>query len=237
VARTKMTRHELKEQDEITTSLEKFVEFSVARKNELIIAGAALVVVVAGLFGWSYYRTNRNNNAQMQLAQVFRAYDDTSKPDKQRFETTIAEAQKTVDAYGSLPAGAIAQYYIGLSQEGLGDSAKAMQSLQAAIDRGDTTIKGTAQFALAGLHKKHGEGPKAIEVYKQLYDSGNYSKAAVAYELALLYESTEQPNQARDYYQKIVTDFPDSPFRQMADEALRRMGVTVVPPPPAQKPS
>jgi len=231
-----MTRHELKEQDEITTSLEKFVEFSVARKNELIIAGVALVVVVAAVFGWSYYRTNRNNNAQLQLAQVFRAYDDTSKPDKQRFETTIAEAQKTVDAYGSLPAGAIAQYYIGLSQEGLGDSAKATQSLQAAIDRGDSTIKGTAQFALAGLHKKLGEGPKAIEVYKQLYDSGNYSKAAVAYELALLYESTEQPNQARDYYQKIVTDFPDSPFRQMADDALRRMGVTVVPPPP-QKPS
>jgi predicted negative regulator of RcsB-dependent stress response len=231
-----MTRHELKEQDEITTSLEKFVEFSVARKNELIIAGVALVVVVAAVFGWSYYRTNRNNNAQLQLAQVFRAYDDTTKPDKQRFEATIAEAQKTVDAYGSLPAGAIAQYYIGLSQEGLGDSAKAMQSLQTAIDRGDDTIKGTAQFALADIHKKHNEAPKAIEIYKQLYDSGNYSKAAVAYELAVLYESTEQPNQARDYYQKIVTDFPDSPFRQMADDALRRMGVTVVPPPP-QKPS
>ena len=158
-----MTRHQLKEQDEITTSLEKFVEFAVARKNELIIAGVALVVIVVALFGWSYYRTNRNNSAQMQLAQVFRAYDDTSKPDKQRFETTIAEAQKTVDAYGSLPAGAIAQYYIGLSQEGLGDSAKAMQSLQTAIDRGDSTIKGTAQFALAGIHEKHGEGPKAIE--------------------------------------------------------------------------
>jgi len=231
-----MTRHQLKEQDEITTSLEKFVEFAVARKNELIIAGVALVVIVVALFGWSYYRTNRNNNAQMQLAQVFRAYDDTSKPDKQRFETTITEAQKTVDAYGSLPAGAMAQYYIGLSQEGLGDSAKAMQSLQTAIDRGDSTIKGTAQFALADIHKKHGEGPKAIEIYRQLYDSGNYSKAAVAYELAVLYESTNQPNQARDYYQKIVTDFPDSPFRQMADDALRRMGVTVTPA-PAQKPS
>jgi predicted negative regulator of RcsB-dependent stress response len=236
VARTKMTRHELKEQDEITTSLEKFVEFSVARKKELIIGAVALVVVVAGLFGWTYYRTRRNNAAQTQLARVVRAYEDTSKPDKERFETTITEAQKTVDAYGSLPAGAIAQYYIGLSQEGLGDSAKAGQSLQAAIDRGDATIKGTAQFALAAINKKHGQGPQAIEIYKQLYDSGNYSKAAVAFELAELYESTNQPNQARDYYQKIVTDFPDSPFRQLADEALKRMGVTVVPPPP-QKPS
>src|SRR5262245_12242584 len=231
-----MTRHELKEQDEITTSLEKFVEFSVNRKNELIIAGAALVVIVVGLFGWSYYRTNRNNNAQMQLAKVFRAYDDTSKPEKERFETTIAEAQKTVDAYGSLPAGAIAQYYIGLSQESLGDTAKATQSLESAIARGDSTIKGAAQFALAGIQKKHGQGPKAIETYKQLYESGDYSKAAVAYELAALYESTDQPNQARDYYQKIVTDFPDSPFRPMADDALKRMGVTVAPA-PAQKPS
>ncbi len=236
MARTKMTRHELKEQDEITTSLEKFVELAVARKQELIFSGIALVVLLALIFGWNYYRTARNNKAQLQLAQVFRAYDDTAKPDKDRLQATITEAQKTVDAYGSLPAGAIAQYYIGLSQEGLGDTAKAIESLQAAINRGDATIKATAQFALAGIYKKHGEGPKAIEVYKQLYDSGNYSKAAVAYELAGLYESTNQPNQARDYYQKIVTDFPDSPFRQMADDALKRMGVTAAPA-PAQKPS
>jgi predicted negative regulator of RcsB-dependent stress response len=231
-----MTRHQLKEQDEITTSLGKFVEFSVARKKELMIGAVALVVLVVALFGWSFYRSRRNNAAQIQLARVVSAYEDTSKPEKERFEATITEAQKTVDAYGSLPAGAIANYYIGLSQEGLGDSTKAGQSLQAAIDRGDATIKATAQFALAGINKKHGQGPQAIEIYKQLYDSGNYSKAAVAFELAELYESTDQPNQARDYYQKIVTDFPDSPFRPLADEALNRMGVTVAPAPP-QKPS
>src|SRR5262252_8767391 len=117
-----MTRHELKEQDEITTSLEKFVEFATARQKELISGGIAVVVLLVVIFGWNYYRTTRNNKAQLQLAQVFRAYDDTSKADKERFEATITEAQKTVDAYGSLPAGAIAQYYIGLSQDGLGDT-------------------------------------------------------------------------------------------------------------------
>src|SRR5690349_9318623 len=141
-----MTRHELKEQDEITTSLEKFVEFAYARRRELIIGGCAVVVLLIAIFGWNFYRTSRNNKAQMQLAQVFRAYEDASKPEKDRYTATITEAQKTVDSYGSLPAGAIAQYYVGLSQEGLGDTAKATQSLQAAIDRGDATIKGTAQF-------------------------------------------------------------------------------------------
>jgi tetratricopeptide (TPR) repeat protein len=231
-----MTRHELKEQDEITSSLQRFTELAYARKREIIIGGSALVVVVLAIVGWSLYASSRNSRAQIQLAQVMKAYDDMSKPDKERYEATVVEAQKTVDSYGSLPAGAIAQYYIGLSQEGLGDTAKAMQSLQAAIDSGDPTVKGPAQFALAGIHKKHGDGPKAIEAYKQLYDSGDYSKAAVAYELATLYEITDQPNQARDYYQKIVTDFPDSPFRQPADEALKRMGVTVAPA-PTQSPS
>jgi len=231
-----MTRHQLKEQDEITTSLQRVTEFAVARKKELVIGASAVVVAVLAIIGWNLYASSRNTKAQIQLSHVIRTFDDTTKPDKQRFEATIAEAQKTVDGYGSLPVGAMAQYYIGLSQEGLGDTTKAVQSLQGTIDRGDPTIKGTAQFALAAIHKKHGEAPKAIEVYKQLYDSGNYSKAAVAYELAALYEATNQPNQARDYYQKIVTEFPESPFRQSADDALKRMGVLPAPA-PAQKPS
>lgn len=236
MARTKMTRHQLKEQDEITTSLQRVTGFAVAHKRELVIGGSAVLVAVLAIIGWSLYASSRNTKAQIQLSQVIRTFDDTTKPDKQRFEATIAEAQKTVDSYGSLPVGAIAQYYIGLSQEGLGDTTKAVQSLQGTIDRGDPTIKGTAQFAIAAIHTKHGEAPKAIEVYKQLYESGNYSKAAVAYELAAVYEATNQPNQARDYYQKIVTEFPESPFRQSADDALRRMGVLPAPA-PEQKPS
>jgi predicted negative regulator of RcsB-dependent stress response len=231
-----MTRHQLKEQDEITTSLQSFTKFASARKKELIIGGSALVVVVLAIIGWNLYSSNRNTKAQIQLSEAIKIFDDTKKPDKERYEATITEAQKTVDSYGSLPVGAIAQYYIGLSREGLGDTPKAVQSLQATIDRGDPTIKGVAQFALAGIHKKHGDTQKAIAVYKDLYDSGNYSKAAVAYELAAVYEATEQPNQARDYYQKILTEFPESPFRQSADDALKRLGVTVVPA-PAQKPS
>ena len=77
---------------------------------------------------------------------------------------------------------------------------------------------------------------KAIDTYKRLYDSGGYSKAAVAYELASVYEANKQPDQAKDFYQKVVSEFPDSPFRTNADEALKRLGVTT-PPPVVQKPS
>ena len=58
----------------------------------------------------------------------------------------------------------------------------------------------------------------------------------MGYELGSLHEANNQLDQAKDYYQKVVSEFPDSPFRQEADEALRRLGVAPAPP-AAQKPS
>ncbi len=227
--RTKMTRHQLKEQDEITTSLQNVTEFIVTRQKEVIIGLVTIAVLAIGFFSWRYYSSRRNANAQLQLAQAVNIYNDLTIKDKDRYEKTIAEAQKTYDQYRSLSAGKMGLYYIALSQEGLGDTAKATQTLQEVIQQGDASIKAVGQFALGAIYKRHGETQKAIDTYKQLYDSGGYSKAAVAYELATLYEANNQLDQAKDFYQKLVNEFPDSPFRQNADDALKRLGVTPAP--------
>jgi TolA-binding protein len=101
------------------------------------------------------------------------------------------------------------------------------------MQRGDASIKGVAQFALAQIYKRHGDTQKAIDTLKPLFDSGGYSKSAVAYELATVYEVRKQNDQAKEFYQKVVTDFPESPFRQNADEALKRLGVVTPPPKPS----
>jgi len=235
VPRSKMTRHQLKEQDEITTSIQTVTEALIAKKRELTIGLVVILVLVLGIVGWRYFSARRNSAAQAQLAQAIAVYNDTIniKTDKERYEKTIAEAQKTYDQYRSLPAGSIALYYIGLSQEGLGDSTKAIQSLQEAAQNGDPTIKSVAQFALSGIYKKQGDNQKAIDLYKQMYDSGGFSKSAVAYELAKAYEANNQLDQAKEFYQKVVTEYPDSPFRPGADEALKRLGVTAPPPKPS----
>lgn len=233
--RTKLTRHQLKEQDEITTSLQTFTELLVAKKKEATMALGVVAALVLIFFGWSYYSSSRNTRAQIELSQAINTYNDTAniKSDKERYEKASAEAQKTYDDYRSLSAGSIALYYVGLSQEGLGNTAKAVQSLQEAAQRGDASVKAVSQFALGSIYRKHGDFQKSIETYKQLYDGGGYSKAAVAYELASVYEANKQLDQAKEYYQKLVTDFPDSPFRQNADDALKRLGVTAPPPKPS----
>ena len=223
--RTKMTRHELKERDEITSSIQKFTELAYARKQEVIIAVAAIVVIVGAFAGWRLYAANRNASAQTQLSHAINAYNDQNiKADKERYEKALAEAQKTHDAYGSLPAGAIAQYYMALSQEALGDTAKATENLQQVVKNSDENIAGVAKFALAGIYKKHGDFQKAGDLYKQLYEKGGFSKSAAVFELAKLSEAGNKVDDAKNYYQKIVSEFPDSPFRQDADQALKRLG-------------
>lgn len=231
MARTKMTRHDLKVQDEITSTLRSIIDGAYAHKREVIGTVSALVVIGLVLIGWSVYSSSRNASAQDQLSLAITAFGNPAIPtEKERFEKTIVEAQKTYDAYGSMPVGIIAQYYIGLSQEGLGDTTKATETLQQVIDRGDESVKGVARFALGGIYRKHGNFAKAIEIYKQLFDSGGYSKAAVTFELAQLHELNNQPDQAKDYYQKVVAEHADSPFRAPTDEAMKRLGVTPAPP-------
>jgi predicted negative regulator of RcsB-dependent stress response len=230
----RLSRHELKTQDEITSSLQSFTELLETRKKEVLIAVAVLIVLVAAIVGWRAWTGKRNAAASVQLASAIAAFEDSNtKPDKVRYEKAVAEARKTIETYGSTSAAIIAKYYLAMSQDRLGDTASAEKNLQEVADHGDSSIKGVAQFALAHLQAQHGGTAKAIETLTQLYNSGNYPKSAVAFDLASLYEAGGQQEQAKQYYGKVITESPDSRFRQESESALKRMGAPVpVPPAP-----
>ena len=237
MAGTRLSRHELKSQDEITTSLRSFTEILEARKKEILIAIAAVVFVAGALMGWKAYSGRRNAAASVQLAAAISAFEDsTVKPEKTRYEKAAAESQKTIDTYGSTSAAVIARYYLAMSQERLGDTATAEKNMQEVVERADASMKGVAQFALSQMQAKHGGATKAIETLTQLYNSGNYPKSAVAYDLAALYEAEGKQKQAEEYYGKVIIDSPDSRFRQDSEAALKRMGAAI-PAPPAPVPA
>lgn len=238
MTRARMTRHELKAQDEITNKLQAFTDTAYARKNQILAAAAVVLVLVAGIVGWRWYSARQQTAAQAQLGAVMAAFSDPlATSDKDRYEKAKAEAQKVIDSYGSSDAAVMARYYIGLSQDGLGESAAAIGTLQEVVDQADGEIKPIAQFALAGLYKKQGDHAKAIELLKQIEESGAYSKSAVAYEIAAAFEASGQRDEAQTYYSKVITEFPNSTFRQPSEASLKRMGLPVPVPPPPPSPA
>ena len=235
MARARLTRSELKARDEITTTLERLTETAITRKNEVFVAVAIVLALLGAFFGWRYYSNSRSAAAQKELSNVILAFHDpAAKAEKERFEKTILAAQKAMADYPSSSAASLAQYYLALSQDGLGDMPNAIKNLEEVIGRGDVETKPVAQFALAGVYKRNGEFQKAIDVLKQLESSGGFSKAAVSYELGTVAEAANQKDVAQAAYSKVVTDSVDSPFRTDAESALKRMGLPVPVPAPPQ---
>src|SRR5436190_3758809 len=236
--RSRLTRSELKAQDEITTTLQSVGEMAVARKNELLAGLAIVVVLVFAFLGWRYYSTNRDAGAQGELGAAIATFRNPAiKSDKERFEKTIVEAQKALADYPSARTAPIARYYLALAQDGLGDMPNAVKNLEEVISRADADTKPIAQFALAGIYKRHGDFQKGMDVLKQLESSGGYSKSAVHYELGASAEAANQKDQAQTYYSKVITESPDSPFRGDAEAALKRMGLPLPPPAPVPAPA
>ena len=235
MARARLTRSELKARDEITTTLERLTETAITRKNEVFVAVAIVLALVGAFFGWRYYSNSRSAAAQKELSNVILAFHDpAAKAEKERFEKTILAAQKAMADYPSSSAASLAQYYLALSQDGLGDMPNAIKNLEEVIGRGDVETKPVAQFALAGVYKRNREFQKAIDVLKQLESSGGFSKAAVSYELGTVAEAANQKDVAQAAYSKVITDSVDSPFRTDAESALKRMGLAVPVPAPPQ---
>jgi predicted negative regulator of RcsB-dependent stress response len=233
-----LTRSELKAQDEITTTIQSVGEMAMARKNELLIGAAIVLVLVVAFFGWRYYSNKQDLAAQGELAAAITTFRSPAiKSDQERFEKTIVEAQKALNDYPSARTAPIARYYLALAQDGLGDQPNAVKNLEEVISRADADTKSIAQFALAGVYKRHGDFQKQMDVLKQLESSGGYAKSAVHYEMGVAAEGANQKDQAQTYYSKVITESPDSPFRGEAETALKRMGLPLPPPVPVPAPA
>jgi predicted negative regulator of RcsB-dependent stress response len=150
----------------------------VNRKKAVVTGLVALATLVVANVGWTYYSSQREADAQVQLSHLISTFGDTKniKSDKERYRQTIAEAQKIRDEYATFPAARLAQYYIAMSEENLGNTDKAVENLKQLIADADPTMKALAQFALGGIYKNHGDKEKAMEVYQQLNETGAYSK-------------------------------------------------------------
>jgi predicted negative regulator of RcsB-dependent stress response len=155
--------------------VQKLAGFAGRRKTGIIAGVVALSSVLIANFAWSYYSSQRDADAQTRFSQVINAFNKIgTNSDREGFERIIVEAQKIRDEYGSSPVAALAQYYIAISEERLGDTDKAVQSLQNLTQRGDPMMKNLAWFALGAIYKNHGDNRRAIDSYKQLEESGAY---------------------------------------------------------------
>jgi len=143
------------------------------------------------------------------------------------YKKAMAEFKKIIKYYRKSEAASEAQYYIGRCYENLGNPYHAFEAYQKVIDdypftqRTNEIIKrqfdiGENLFAgektkLMGVRFK--ALPEQIaEVYKKVVSNAPYSSYAptAQFRVGELYKRVEYYDEARDAFQKVVDDYPDS---------------------------
>lgn len=179
----------------------------------VIVGGVALVVVIGALIFWNF----RSTAADTALGAAMDTYNaplvQPGLPAGNGIYATAAERTKAANSqfaavvkdYGWLPQGAKARYFLGITDEEMGQNGSAETELKDASGAWDRNLANLAKVALAGLYRQTSRDSQAIDVYNALVAKPSSTVPAVVAQLDLadLYVAEGKQDQARALWAKV----------------------------------
>lgn len=219
-------RHHLK-QDELVDRLERAHHWYL--ENQRNVVNVTLVVVGAAfLLGGLYiYRGRQAERASILLNNALDEFHGAVGTDvaavgmpsfetaEEKYRTALASFQEVADEFGSFEAGRQARYYVGVCQAQLGEYETAEEAF-ADVRTGDRDLLYyLASRSLAAVRADEGDHAGAAEVYRNLVDDAEnpLPKDRLLFELAKAEEAAGNEELAREVYERLLAEHPDSQLR------------------------
>ena len=202
--------------------------FFLKYKKAIIIAVVAIVVIIAGVFGYvSQISGPREDKASTMLAkgQTYFAnqmYDQALKGDGAGY----VGFEKIASDYGSTDAGNLANLYAGLCYANLGKWAEAQKSLDAFSSKGDQMISPAAEAALGDAYAHLNQADKAVEAFKKAAsmadskaedDTNNSLSPTFLVKAGEILESQGKKDEALSIYQDVKKKYVNSMLVQSSE--------------------
>ena len=235
-------RHDLKH-DKFVDEIGVLTDRARANQRLLFTIGLGAVVIAALVYGFFFYRANKEEKAQLALASAIETIEEQvgepqppqpGQPPQPapKFKTaeernSLAEKQfrDVQSKFGGTDAADIASLYLARLSVAKGDVTAARKGLQEFIDdHGDHPLLGaSARYSLYQLRIENGE---AVQVANEIDLELKKAEPALPGDALLVlqaqaYDVQGNPAKAREIYRRITTEFPES---QYAVEAARRAG-------------
>jgi TolA-binding protein len=227
-------RHHLKENELQRLALAaRHIYIDRKRETTGVLVGAlALAVIAGGYFLWSERRQSR---AHGLLAEAIVVQDARVSPpgtpaaagtyptERARMQAAAAKFKTAADAYPSTDAGIYARYQEAVDQVALGNVAAATAAYQEIIRREGDSVNGQmARLGLAEAQALAGQYDQAINTFKEMAQrkDGPLPIDGILMQLGRTYREAGKPADAQQTFNRIVQEFPDSPFNQEAKREL-----------------
>ena len=206
-------------------------------KNEATWVVTALVVIGVAAFGFWAWRERVESRVHALLADALVVQEARIGPpaaatggsgltfptEKERAQAVVTKFKAAADAYPSTDAGLFARYQEASTQMTLGNTADAAKAYQQVIDRGGDKLYGQmARLGLAEAHARSGQYEQAITAYKELAQrkDGQLPIDGILIQLGRAQRDAGRASDAQQTFNRIVDEFPDSPFNADAKREL-----------------
>jgi len=226
----KVTRKDLKRND-LAETVGRTVEYMTSHRKGVTEAGAVAVgaaLLIGSFFLVKLYRENRAGHelsAGLEALQAPLATDLGASSSPLTFASAAARDQaadghlRNAAAYsGTTPGRAAAVILAARTARG----GSAVDTFTRAARDGKAEVAAAAEIDAARLLASQGKTTEAIDRLKRAIESSatTVPKDALLFALAQVYESSGASSDARATYQRIVSDYPNSPYRPDAREKL-----------------
>lgn len=221
----KLTKEEL-EQDPLLQSYAKVQQTYLENKNTIIGAAIAVIVIIGLSFGYYYYSQSQETRAQelMGVAETYFLngnYEAALSGSEQEFTVGF---EQIINNYSGTKAGNLARYYAAVSEYKLGNTEQALEYMREfEVPEG---IMGVAPLSFkAVLLTETGSHQEAADTYVQAaeLDENDATTPYNYLEAASAYNDAGNSDQARNYAQKVVDEYPNSPQVPEAERLLGRL--------------
>jgi tetratricopeptide (TPR) repeat protein len=235
-------RRELKrqiKQDELRTGIEKASVWMRAHSREVQVTAVAVIVLVGAGLLVQNFRARQDAAAEASFSKAIETFHAPVaaelSPGAERPATTYATREEkyrkalsefeAVEQSSSGETRQRARYYTALSRLELGELPAAEKSLSELAGRKDRDdlVPSLARLALADLHRRNAQTPKAIDAYRQMLDDTSFllPRDHVLLKLGAAQEEADRLKDARASYERLVQEYPGSVYaaeaRQRAD--------------------
>lgn len=222
----RITRKQLKE-DEFVSAMDVVIHWF-SDNWRPVAAGAGAVVVLAVLV-WTALSLSdsRAEKASYQLRRAVAAYQEARDGGTADLEQARSGLQAVVDQFGSTDQADMARIYLAQIDLAKGDVDRARNALvQLVANRRGDAVGRLATLDLIHLRVASGQ---AAEVAKELEamvvgSDTSLPRDLALYELAELYIKEQDTARAKEYFQKLVDEFPESAFQSQAQQRLNELG-------------
>jgi TolA-binding protein len=232
-------RHHLKTNAAEAMTLQAIHFFTSKRREATALVAIVGVVAVLGGGYWFWHQHEQDKAhtllADAMIVQAARigppaapgaAAGLTFPTERERAQAAIAKFKVAADAYPTTDAGLFSRYQEAALQLTLGNPAGAVAAYQLVVDRGGDGLYGQmARLGLAEAYARGGQFEQAITAYKELVQrkDGQLPIDGILIQLGRVYRDAGKASDAQQTFNRLVDEFPDSPFSADAKKELDAM--------------